>query len=136
MTILRPALFAIALFAIACSASAETIVIDCKVSHSTTGGIGKTYTDAERDKPSLHERFAFNVSRGRGCIVVGDACDEKMGRLYVEQDESTVTARGKNPPVMLAYGFIRRAFFLLVGDDSTYSERNDCHEIQLNVVMP
>jgi hypothetical protein len=54
----------------------------------------------------------------------------------VEQDESSITAKGNNPPVMLTYGFIRKSFVLLMGDSAVYSEWNDCREIQLDVVMP
>jgi hypothetical protein len=132
----RFALCAIVLCALALPARAETVVVECKISHRTVNGAGTSYSDTERDQPELRERFAFNVSKGRGCIMAGDACDAKLGRLSAEQDESTVTVRGADPPVMLAYGFTRKAFYLLVGDDTSYSERGDCREIQLDVVMP
>lgn len=122
--------------AIAFSAQAQTVVVECKISQSVSHGVKKVYTDAERAQPDLRERFAFNVSRGRGCIISGGACDETMGRLYVEQDENTVTARGAERQVMLTYGFNRKSFYLLDGDDSSFSERDDCHEIRLDVVMP
>jgi hypothetical protein len=115
---------------------AETVVYECKVSQTTIAGVKKIFSDAEREQPDLSERFAFNVPRGRGCIILDGACDQKMGRLLVEQDESTITAKGSDPPLILSYAFLRKAFYLLIGDDSRYSDRDDCHEIQLNVVMP
>jgi hypothetical protein len=127
---------AIALCAFAAPAYSETVVVECKISQRTINGTKTIYSDEEREQPGLRERFAFNVPKGRGCIVSGDACDETMGRLNVEQDESTITAKGQNPPVMLAYGFNRKAFFLLTGDDATFSDRDDCHEIHLDVAMP
>lgn len=125
-----------ALVCAALPARAETIVVECKISQRTINGARKSYSDAERERPELRERFAYNVPKGRGCIITGDACDEKIGRLYVEQDESTITAKGENPPVMLTYGYIHKTFSLLVGDDTSWSERDDCREIQINVVMP
>ncbi|MEP7210886.1 MAG: hypothetical protein ABI740_08620 [Alphaproteobacteria bacterium] len=111
-------------------------MIECKISQSIVDGTKRVYSDAERAQPGLRERFAFNVPKGRGCIISGDACDEKMGRLYVEQDESTITAKGQNPPVMLTYGFVRKAFSLLFGNDASFSNRDDCHEIHLDVIKP
>jgi hypothetical protein len=133
--LLRVSLCAAVLCA-ALPAGAETVVVECKVSQRTVDGVRTSYSAAEREQPDLRERFAFNVSKGRGCILSGGACDERIGRLRVEQDESAVTARGDNPPVMLTYGYIHKAFSLLTGDDTSWSERGDCREIQLDVVMP
>jgi hypothetical protein len=132
----RLALVAAAAWALAQSAYAETLVYECRVSQSTIHGVTKSYSDAERDQPELRERFALNLSKGRGCIILDGACEEKLGRLYVEKDESAITAKGANPPLILSYFFVRKAFYLLIGDDSQYSDRDDCREIQLNVVMP
>ena len=127
---------AIAAGALSQPTQAQTVVYECKVSQSDIAGAKKIYSEAERQQPDLHTRFAFNVPKGRGCIVVKGACDESVGRLHVEQDENTITARGASPPLILSYGFIRKAFYLLVGDDSWFSDRNDCREIELSVVMP
>ena len=132
----RLAVVAAAAWALAHPAYAETLVYECKVSQSTINGVKKSYSDAERDQPDLRERFAFNVSKGRGCIIRDGACEEKMGRLYVEKDESAITAKGAAPPLILSYSFVRKAFYLLIGDDSRYSDQDDCREIQLNVVIP
>ncbi len=132
----RLAFAAAAALVLAHPAYAETLVYECKISQSTTNGVKKSYSDAERDQPDLRERFAFNVSKGRGCIILDGACEEKLGRLYVEKDESAITAKGADPPLILSYSFVRKAFYLLIGDDSRYSDRDDCREIRLNVVMP
>ena len=71
---------AIAAVALAQSARAETVVYECKVSQSTVAGVKKIYSDTERERPELRERFAFNVTKGRGCVIRGGACDETLGR--------------------------------------------------------
>ena len=127
---------AIAAIVLAQSARAETVVYECKVSQSTVAGVKRIYSDTDRERPELRERFAFNVPKGRGCVIKEGACDATLGRLYVEQDESTITAKGADPPLILSYGFVRKAFYLLIGEDSRFSDRNDCREIELTVIMP
>lgn len=118
--------------AFAAPAFADTVVYECRLGSVTKGKARKTFDDTAA--PS--QRFALNVAKGRGCLIVGDACDMNTGRLDVEQDETSIVAKGRSEPLLLTYMLTRNQFVLIRGDETTSSRRDDCHEIALQPEMP
>lgn len=122
--------------ALAAPAGAETVVYECKVSQSTVAGKKTVYDDAARARPDLRLRFAFNVPAGRGCLLAGSECDQKVGRLAVQQDDFSIVGKSANQELQLTYIFLHHSYVLMNGDDFSASNYEDCETVPLTVTLP